>query len=210
MRLHPDTDITGAFSSYFNYPDSIVRLVCQLTYYQFSYYLDQSNPGSINCPDVISDLTRFLCFASESKQFVARVDSLFLDATDILKALQCLCTSTSNRRAIFGNAKFNKAVTNLLIREGEKQIECALNLLLTYLTEGQLDTKTGSTRGKEKKGQKQQPKEEYNREQARRELLSQFPELVHQLESMLANQHKNESVRRLCSAVLWNVQADSG
>ena len=204
MRLRPKTDIQGAFHPYFDYPDSIVRLLCQLNYYQFSYYLEQFNPGLIDCPDVISELTGLLNSASKNKYFdVEMKNNFYLNATDILKVLQYLCISTSNRHAIFGNAEFCEAVTNLLIREGEEEIECALNLLLTYLTEGQLGTM-------EKKGGKQQPKEDDSRELARRELLSQFPELVHQLESVLANQHKNESVRRLCSAVLWNVQADSG
>lgn len=210
MQLHPETDITGAFTSYFNYPNSIVRLVCKLTYHQFSYYL---HPGSIDCPDTISYYAQLLLISSESKLFIVREEKLFLDATDLLKVLQCLCTSTNNRRAIVTNHEFHKAITNLLLREGKKEIECALNLLLTYLTEGQPIVKTDLEQEKRKKGEVQisgLPKED-SREHAREELLCYFPEIVHQLESVLASPcGAAENLKKLCSAMLWRIKANPG
>lgn len=209
MRLHPDTDINGALTSYFEYPDSIVRLVCQLTYHQFSYYLHQTNPGSTDCPDSVSNYTHLLCTASKSKGFVATLDKLFLDATDLMKTLQCLCTSGNNRQSLVECPEFREAITNLLLRGGEKEIECALDLLLTFLTEGQsVIAKTDSAK---RKGKKEQLSEGDAREQARKQLLSHFPDIVHQLESVLASRQGDvKCLKNLCSAVLWCVQDDPG
>ncbi len=205
MQLYPDTDIDGAFTSYFNYPDSIVRLVCQLTYHHFSYYLHQSIYGSIDSLESILSYTRLLHIASESKQFVARVDKLFIDATDLMKVLQCLCTSAKNRKFLIESSDFHIAITSLLLREGEKEIEYALNLLLTYLTDGQPIAKKTLT---QKKGKKEQlvPAED-SREETKKELFSRFPELVRQLQNVLAN---TKCYKKLCSAVLWYIQADVG
>ena len=201
MRLHPDTDVNGAFTSYFKYPDAIVRLVCELTYHQFSYYLYQSTPNSIDHPDAISNYTRLLHTASESKGFVARVDNLFLEATDLLKVLQCLCTISKNRQYLIANVNFHKAITNLMLGEGEKEIECALDLLLTYLTEGEME--------KEKRKKEQVLKED-GREQARDQLLSHFPEIVHQLKNVASRHGDIKCLRELCSALLWRVQGHPG
>ena len=207
MQLHPDTDINGALSSYFEYPDSIVRLVCQLTYHQFSYYLHQSNPGSIDCHDAILNYTRLLNIASASKDFVARQGNLFLDATNLMKVLQCLCTSAKNRKTIVESSEFHKAITNLLLGVGKNEIESALDLLLTCLTEGQPIAMAGFAKRKGK--EEPLPKEE-SREQARNQLLSHFPEIVHQLEIVASRHGDVECLKKLCSAVLWCVQADQG
>lgn len=206
MRLHPGTDINGAFTSYVDYPDSIVRLVCQLTYHQFSYYLHQSNPGSTYCPATISGYTQLLHTASESKQFVARLDKLFIDATDLMKVLQCLCISAKNRQSLVESSEFHKAISNLLLGEGEREIKCALNLLLTYLTEGQpIAAEMGLAK---RKGKKEQSPKEDRREQTRSQLLSHFPEILFQLESVLASRHGD--LKKLCSSVLWCIRADPG
>ena len=210
MRLHPDSDITGTFISYFKYPDSIVRLVCKLTYHKFAYYLHQSNPSSIDCSETISNYAQLLRASSESKHFVARVEKLFLEATDLLQVLQCLCTSTNNRQAMITNLEFHKAVTNLLIRGGEKEIECVLDLLLTCLTEEQPIART-KDKGKRREMQTSELPNEDSRESTRKELLSYFPEIVHQLESVLASPHgDSESLKTLCSAVLWYIQVKPG
>lgn len=201
MRLYPDTDIKGALASYFRYPDSIVRLVCQMTYYQFSHYLHQTSPGSVDCPAAISTYTQLLGTASQSKQFVARMDKLFVGATDLINTLCCLCASASNRNSLVESFEFRKAITNLLRGEGSKEAECALDLLLTYLTEGQPIAWGG-------RGSKEQPSEEDGRGKARKELLSHFPEVVHQLESVLTSEHHGDAVKKLCSAVLWCTQAN--
>ncbi len=206
MRLHPDTDINGAFTSYFKHPDSIVRIVCQLTYYQFSYYLQQSNPGSTDSPDIMSNYIRLLHIASENKQFVARQDKLFLDATDLMKVLKCLCTSTQNRSSLVESSEFHNAITNFLLRKGEKEIECALDLLLTYLTEGQSIAKKGLAK---RKGMKEQLTNEDSREETRLQLLSHSTEIIHQLESFLASGHQDRLIK-LCSAVLWRVKSLPG
>lgn len=210
MRLHHNTSITEAFTSYFNHPNSIVQLVCKLTYYQFSFYLHHANPGSIDCPDTISNYSQLLRISSESKQFAARVEKLFLETTDLLRALRCLCTSPSNRQAMITNHEFQKAITNLLLREGENEIECALNLLLTYLTEGQPNERKDLAKGKRNLQTSELPPQD-SRETTRKEVLSHFPEIAHQLEGVLASPHGNvENLKNLCSAVLLHIRAHPG
>ena len=207
MRLHPDTDINGAFASYFEYPDSIVRLVSKLTYHHFSYYIQQSNPGSADCSEAIVDYLRLLHTASKSKDFVARQDKLFLDATDLMKILRCLCSSAKNRTSLVQSPDFHRATTSFLLGKGENEIKCTLNLLLTCLTEGQPIITTNSARGKAKTNQP--PQGEDSREQVRGQLLSHFPEIIPQLEVFLASQRHGE-LKKLCSAVLWYIQAAPG
>ena len=207
MQLHPDTDISGSLNPYFKYPDSTVQLVCQLTYYHFSYYLHQSNPGSIDSPDTISNYTQLLSMASKSKHYVAKMDKLFIDATDLLKVLQCLSSCPKNRQFLIENSEFHKAITNLLLRDGKKEIECALDLLLTYLTEGQPIALTSTVK---KRGRKEQLPLEDNREQARTQLLSYFPKLIDQLKSILASQLGVNCFKQLCSALLWCLQTNPG
>lgn len=204
MRLHPHTDVDGALKPYFKYPDSMVKWVCQLTYHQFAYYLHQSNPGMVDCPGAISSYSKLLFEASRSKEFIARLDKLSLDATDLIKTLQCLCCSPQNRQHMIENSYFQKATTNLLLTGEEKETECVLTLLLACLTECQPITLA------RKKGKKEFEERliEDSREQAKMKLLSCIPEVIHQLESLLASQY--ESVKKLCSAVLWRLQADPG
>ena len=203
MRLHPKTSISKALSSYLNYPDSIVQLVCRMTYHQFSYYLHQSNPGSIDSPGTISKYAQLLRASSESKQFVVRVGKLFMEASDLLKVLQSLCASSINRRALVANHEFHKALTNLLLRDGEKEVEYTLDLMLTCLTEGQPIALV--------KGKAKREDTEGGREEARQELLSHLPEIVQQLQGVLASQLASvEGIRTLCTALLWHIQADTG
>lgn len=206
MRLYPDTDIDGAFTSYFEYPDSIVRLVCQLTYYHFSHYLHHSCPGSIDCHETILDYTHLLLSASQSKHFVARVDKLFIDATDLLKVLQCLCISAKNRQILIESPDFHKAATNLLSNGGENEVKCVLNLLLAYLTTGQPMTKVDSARKKGKPG-----KIEGSRGEDKEKLLSCCPEIVRELESVLTHRCGDDKcLKNLCSSMLWYIQTGQG
>jgi hypothetical protein len=210
MRLHPETSISETFKAYLSYPDSVVRLVCKLTYYQFSYYLHRSNPGSVDCPDTISSYAQLLGTSSDNKQFVVRVEKLFMEATDLLKVLQCLCTSLNNRKSLVSNHEFRMAVSNFLLQGGEKETESTLDLLLTCLTEGQSMAIPGPVKGKARTSASG-PSKGGNRQEARQELLTNFPEIVQQLQSVLESERGGiESIKTLCSALLWYIQAETG
>lgn len=203
LRLYPETSISKALSPYLKYPDLIVQLVSQLTYYQFSYYLHQSNPGSIDSPSTITRYAQLLCASSESKQFVVRVDKLFMETADLLKVLQSLCTSSINRKALVENHEFHKALTNIMLRDGEKEVEYALDLVLMCLTEGQPIALV--------KGKSKRETMEGSRKEARQELLSHFPDIVQQLQRVLSSRCGSiEGIKTLCTALLWYLQADTG
>lgn len=191
--------------SYFKYPNPIVQLVCKLTYYQFSYYLYQSKPELIDNPEDVLYYARLLCTASESKQLVAMEANLCMDATDLLKVLQCLTVSESNRKTLFSSKYFPRAITNLLLSEGVKEIEFSLCLLLTFLIEGQQN---------EAKGKKSQKKPsgllEMRRKQVKEESLLHFPDIKDQLKCVLSQHGSVESIKKLCSTLLHRIQDNHG
>ena len=208
--MYPETDIEGTFTSFFSYPDSLVQLICKLTYHQFSYYLHNSNPHSIDCTDIIESFyIRVLLTASESKEFTVMEKNLILVANELLKVLRCLCVSKDNQQALITSPGFHLVISNLLKRGGTKEIECALNLLLTLLTEGQENAKPAMTKGKQKKG-KMHTSDRDGRESVKETLLSQNPSIAQLVKHALGNAQEDETLKDLCSAVLWCLQSTPG
>jgi len=206
MRLHPQTDVSGALMPYFKFPNPTVQLACKMTYYLFSYYLQQSSPGSVDCPDDLGDYTRLLYAASQSPEFVVMKGRLFLDATELLKLISRLCVSEKNRLVVASSDKFPDAAINLLRQGGEKEIECMLSLLLGLFAEGNLARKQ-PVKGKGKKGRKEpeEPKGTSKGQDGVKELLlSRIPKLGCVLRAVQVGPHNAcKSVQELCSAVLW-------
>ena len=156
----------------------------------------------MDCPEAVSNYTHLLCRALSNDDFVARLDKLFLDAVDLMKTLQSLCCSQQNIQCMVESSDFQTAVSEFLLRGGEKETKCVLTLLLTCLVGGQ---PISMAKGKGKGGKR--PMED-RRKQTKVEFLSHFSEIVSQLKYVLDGRH--ESVKKLCSSVLWLLQEDPG
>ncbi len=201
MRLHPLTDVEGALTPYFQCPDSTIQLVCKMTYNQFCYYLHQSKPGSVDCADDLAAYADLLCASSRSPEFVVRKDNLFLEAAELLKVINRMCVSDSNRLAIASNVKFHEATEALLQRGGETEIECALSLLLSLSAHGSL---VHAAKEKGKKRRKEESRVISKSIDLKEVLLSGNLKLVRLLKAVQTGQHRSsEEVQELCSAVLW-------
>lgn len=204
MRLHPETDIQRVLTPYFSCPNSLVELVCKLTYYQFSYYLHHSSHGSIDSPDDVAMYVHLLCDSSLSKDLVAKKDNLLLDANDLLKIIQQLCISSINQMALVTNGKFQTAIVNLFMNGGQREIESTINLLFTLLERNKSGVDMVASEVKERR---EEPTTVDIKDDVKRELLSFGSEILRQIEALLTGPHSNsECVQKLCSAVKWYLQ----
>lgn len=205
MRLHPLTDFKGALTPYFNCPDSIAQQICKMTYYQFSHYLHQSDPGLVDCHDDLADYTHLLCATSTSPEFIVRKDKLFLEAQDLLKVINHMCVSENNRLFVVVSDEFQKAIMALLQAAGEKEIECTLNLLLSLLAEErQIRKHTSKEEGRRGKKEILKITSEHKGE-PRKLLMSRNPKLVHILKA-LVSRGMSKGIQELCLSVLWNIE----
>ena len=209
MQLYHCNDTINTLSST-NCKDqsSAIQFFCQLANDYFSYYRHQSNPGSIDCRDTISKYSHLLCIASESEHFFARQYEVNVSADFLLRVLQCLSTSTENTFFLIENSEFQKAITNLLYGAGRKEIEYALDLLLTLLTESEWIVSRSLVKGERKKEEELLKDRKEERRKRKDLLLSCFPKL---LKSLDVNQHGDvQCLKKLCSALLWCVQDHPG
>ena len=204
MRLHPHVDVQAALTPYFECPNSLVPLVCKLTYYHFSFYLHQRNPGSIDCLDDLTKYIRLLCTASENPEFVAREGKLFLCATDLLKVIRQMCVSESNCLAVVSMDSFHESTLKLLQNGGEKEVKSTLDLLLSLTA----CRKYSTEKEKYKEGGNENP--EQVPVDVREMLLGRNPKLVHAIKAVRAGSHGTaEEVLELSSALLWSMEKNT-
>ena len=132
MRLHGNTAILDILDPYFVSSDSLISSSTKFIRNNFSWYLQNAHPGSVDCPDHIGELLEHLFQSLSPTPLTATAFSV--EPSEILNMLRQLNVSPKNRTILLEHSKLQEIMSHLLQGpQEENTIFDALNLLLSFL-----------------------------------------------------------------------------
>ena len=133
MRLHGNTAILDILVPYFVSSNSLISSCTKFIRNNFSWYLHNAHPGSVDCPDHIGELLEHLFQSLSPTPLTATAFSI--EPSEILNMFRQLNVSPKNRTILLEHSKLQEIMSHLLQGpQEENTIFGALNFLLSFLS----------------------------------------------------------------------------